>query len=230
MKLLKSLLNPVVIVLLVVVLVGLGAAGYFFIQYQNTQKELSDLKNNPKALATNETKKLVEDVGKLVELPNENPTIATVTDSKKLNTQAFFSKSVNGDKVLIYTEAKKAILYRPSTNKIIEVAPVNLGNQKEEVAGTATETLRVALYNGTTTVGLTNTIEKQLTESLESIEVVAKANAAKNDYEKTIVVDLSGSMRDQAGQIAKSINGTVGSLPEGEKKPEADILIILGQK
>jgi hypothetical protein len=33
---------------------------------------------------------------------------------------------VLGDKVLIYSRAQKAILYSPSKNKIIEVAPINL--------------------------------------------------------------------------------------------------------
>ena len=58
----------------------------------------------------------------------ETPTIATVTDASKLKDQAFFTNAVTGDKVLIYTNAKKAFLYRPSTNKIINIAPVNLGS------------------------------------------------------------------------------------------------------
>ena len=33
-----------------------------------------------------------------------------------------------GDKVLIYSASQKAILYSPSLNKIVEIAPVNTGN------------------------------------------------------------------------------------------------------
>lgn len=51
---------------------------------------------------------------------DETPTIATVSDITKLQGQPFFAKAQNGDKVYVYSNAKKAILYRPSENKIIE--------------------------------------------------------------------------------------------------------------
>ena len=78
--------------------------------------------------AQDEAKKLVADVGRLIVLPtNEQPTIATVADPDKLRDQPFFANAKKGDKVLIYTNAKKAILYDPVENKIVEVAPLNIG-------------------------------------------------------------------------------------------------------
>lgn len=69
---------------------------------------------------------LVDQVGKIINLPaNEQPTIATVTDLEKLNNQKFFDQAEIGDKVLVYMQAKKAYLYRPSANKLIEAAPVS---------------------------------------------------------------------------------------------------------
>jgi hypothetical protein len=65
-------------------------------------------------------------IGKLIELPKEIPTIATVSDVTKLQDQQFFSQAKNGDKVLIFAQAKEAILYRPSENKLIHVAPLNI--------------------------------------------------------------------------------------------------------
>lgn len=72
----------------------------------------------------------VAKVGKLITLPtDETPTVATVTDSSKVKDQAFFQKAQNGDMVLIYTKAQEAILYRPSSNIIVEVGSVNINNQ-----------------------------------------------------------------------------------------------------
>ena len=74
---------------------------------------------------------LTEEVGKIFVLPkNEIPTIATVSDPSALKNQAFFADAKKGDKVLIYTNAKKAILYDPVIKKIINVAPVNTGDAK----------------------------------------------------------------------------------------------------
>lgn len=109
----------------VVVVVAVAAAAYFYMQYAQAQKLLK----NPNLVAQQQTDQLISAVGKLMELPkNETPTIATVSDVSKLKDQPFFALAKNGDKVLIYTNAKKAILYRPSENKIIDVAPVNIGN------------------------------------------------------------------------------------------------------
>ncbi len=104
---------------------AIAFAGYFYIQYYQTQRLLK----NPALAAAQQTQALLSDIGKLIELPaNETPTIATVSDVTKLQGQPFFAHAKNGDKVLIYTNAKKAILYRPSQNKIIEVAPVNIAD------------------------------------------------------------------------------------------------------
>ena len=65
---------------------------------------------------------IVTKVGLLVEFPStENPSVATVSDVEKLKSQDFFKRAKNGDKVLIFQSVKKAILYRPSTNKIIDI-------------------------------------------------------------------------------------------------------------
>lgn len=119
------------VVLAVVVLAVLAAAAFLGVRYMQAQKEIQRL-SNPQEASRAEADKLKADVGKLLELPaDETPTVATVVDASKLKEQPFFAKSENGDKVLIFSQSRKAILYRPSTNKVIEVAPINLGNSTQ---------------------------------------------------------------------------------------------------
>ncbi len=71
----------------------------------------------------------IKSISKLMILPeDETPTLATVTDPKKLEGQPFFARAQTGDKILIYSNIKKVILYSPSMNKIIEVGGINLNN------------------------------------------------------------------------------------------------------
>jgi hypothetical protein len=123
----------IIIVAVLLILAALPSY-YYYGQYKKTQQLLQ----NPSATANAEAKQLIGEVGKLMVLPaSEQPTIATVSDITKLADQPFFANAKNGDKVLIYTQSKKAILYRESINKIIEVAPVNLGSSAVSPVPTA---------------------------------------------------------------------------------------------
>lgn len=98
--------------------------------YQNTVLRKQLAANNSPAQLEQESQKLVDSVAKLLILPkDEEPTIATVKDLDKLKGQQFFTRAQLGDKVLIYSKAKKVILYRPSANQIIEVAPLTGDNE-----------------------------------------------------------------------------------------------------
>ncbi|MFZ4632460.1 MAG: hypothetical protein ACOYL8_04680 [Patescibacteria group bacterium] len=78
-----------------------------------------------------ELKELIFKVEKLMELPqDETPTVATVLDEEKVREEVFFKQAKSGDKLLAYIKNKKAILYRPSANKIIEVAPISFETEK----------------------------------------------------------------------------------------------------
>jgi hypothetical protein len=215
--------------LLVILVIGVAAAAaYHYYTFQQKVKAQIEPPSEPKAL--------IEQVGKLMELPlNEEPTIATVSDVEKLKDQPFFTSAQNGDKVLIYQKAKKAILYRPSTKKIVEVGPVNIdpsqtASSSAEVSGTPpalAKNLEVSLYNGTKRSGLTRRAETQLGEKYKDASVVEKTNS-KNDYKETVVIDISGKNKPQAAALAKIVGGKVISFPKGEATPSAQILIILG--
>lgn len=113
----KTIKQLIILALFLVFLIG--ALIYYF--YYKTQQSL-----------VSKDKNLVTEVEKLIELPtDEAPTIATVLAEDKVSKELFFKNAKVGDKLLAYLKAKKAVLYRPSTNKIIEVAPIVLDSESK---------------------------------------------------------------------------------------------------
>ncbi len=213
--------------LTIIAIVGIGMSGFFYLQYRKAQNTL----NNPVIAGQLEAQDLVKKISRFMLLPeNEIPTIATVSDFNKLKDQQFFRNSHNGDKLLIFTKAKVAILYNPQSDKIINVGPLNIGQGQEQVGVSKNPSLlRVALYNGTKVAGLTNTIEQQLKSKITNLTISVKENA-KNTYTKTLVVDLTGNQKQAASDLAKLLNGDIAPLPEGEvASPDTDVLVILGK-
>jgi hypothetical protein len=234
-----------------VVAVVAASAFYYHQQYKAAQKILS---SNAR-LTPRETEQLVDKIGKLMILPtDEIPMIATIANKDQLMKSdnvnaAFFSKAADGDKVLVYKKAGQAIIYRPSTNQLVEVGPVNIQQKQpsQSVAGIETSAsdasssarteqgtptpspafLTVTILNGTKTAGLAKKAESELKSNQLKIENVGNA---VNDQEKTIVVDTTGKQASAAKTIADRLHGTVASsLPQGEAEAHSDILIILGQ-
>ena len=227
---------PLVVVLSTLLFASLCAAGYFYYQYQQS----------PRVADAKEIAELKETVGGFFMLPEgEEPTLATVTDREKLADQPFFERAENGDKVLIYSGSGRAILYRPSSKKIVDVTTVNVNQSKPEapaeVATTPAEpkvlgetttedagVVTVALYNGSKKIGITNTVEQKIEELLPQAAVEKKETAGSNTYETTVVVDVSGRHGEIAQKLATGLGGEVGSKPGAELDPGTDILVIVG--
>jgi hypothetical protein len=215
------------IVLVVGVMFGLMIAGYFLLKYRQNVKDVNL-----------EAQKTVEQVSKIIILPDENPTVATVTDIGKLAGQKFFEKAQNGDRVLIFTNAKEVILYRPMINKIVALGPVESGQSvststNAELSQTSAQLvsgqMQLVLDNGTQTVGLTTRFEKKITSKFPDVVIKSKEMAVRNDYQQTIIIDISGKYQQTVNDLANFLGAKIVPLPEGETSPEADALIIFGK-
>lgn len=92
------------------------------VQYREATRKLQ---SPYPAAATQQANDVIDKVSKLVVVPaNETPTVVNVSNVEKLKDQAFFAKAKDGDKVVVYAKQKQAILYRPSTNQIVNISTV----------------------------------------------------------------------------------------------------------
>jgi hypothetical protein len=133
--------RTVLIGVLVLIIAGLGLYAWtLHSDKNNLQKQVSQLKANPQDEVKKQAEEIVNKVSKLTTLPKgETPTIANVTDAAAAKKQsAFFADAKNGDKVLVYVNGGQAILYRPSTNKIILVGPLTNGSTANTKSSTST--------------------------------------------------------------------------------------------
>lgn len=185
-----------------------GAAGFFYKKYHDATA------TSPEQLQQAQVEQTIKEVGKLYNLPgNEKPDVATVKDKEALKKQyPFFDQAENDDVVLIYKEAKLAILYRPATKKLVKVGPVNVESGLS-IRTVGSDTERAA-------------VEKLLTDNKLPF---TSGGASKTLISGITVVDVKGSNGEQARKLAEIVKGTVGSLPAGEDKPnDVDLLILVG--
>ncbi len=111
--------------ILVFLLVVVGSLTEYF--YENDV-----VYENPNLIAESQVSVYTEKIGRLVFLPkDEIPSVATVSEPELLNNQIFFAEAKKGYIVLIYSNAKKAILYDPIADKIIAMASVNIGDVEQ---------------------------------------------------------------------------------------------------
>jgi hypothetical protein len=229
----KSFRNKLLLILIMFFLIlGAIVAGIFV--YQSKFKPENQARDEQNA-------QILENVRKIMVIPQgETPTIATVTDKAKLSGQIFFKKAENGDKLLIFASLNEAILYRPSENKIVNVAPLTTNPSEGIMPGESPNVsvtpvpsevsapAKVAVLNGTKRAGLAKSAQLRLEENSEiEISQVGNANGA---YEKTIIADLTGKNTSSVDLIIKETGGKSSSLPEEENAPEGtDILVILGE-
>lgn len=99
----------------IVLLALLAIGGWYVLSVENRIDRIEKAKNDAE-------RSLIEEVNALILLPSgETPRIATVVDPSQYANDPLLSQSQVGDKVLVFEKALKAVLYRPSEKKIVDV-------------------------------------------------------------------------------------------------------------
>lgn len=121
--------KAIIVVLVLLVIAGFCAAGYFYVKAEEYRTDPQASQQAQK----NRAGEVKEKVGKLISVPeDETPTLATVTDKDKLKDQPFFKDAQDGDVILIFPQAKKAIIYREDENRLINVGPIAITSDTQQ--------------------------------------------------------------------------------------------------
>jgi mRNA degradation ribonuclease J1/J2 len=114
----------------IILVAVLGFLGYK--QYTNMKAQSA----NPGQASQEEIKEVLDEVKKLMIVPEEQPVMAKIDNADELKKQqAFFAGATNGDVVLIFPQAVKAVIYSPSRHLIVNSGPIQTQNTP---TGTAT--------------------------------------------------------------------------------------------
>ena len=116
------------IIMVIVAVAALGGCAWLYVKYTAVKQQASALATpaGQQEIAKKEVQALLDKIGKLIVLPaGEEPTVATITDADALKKeQQFYQDASNGDKVVIYVQAKKAIIYNEAKNILVNVGPI----------------------------------------------------------------------------------------------------------
>jgi hypothetical protein len=124
-------MNRRLIIIIAVAVILIGGLAYYKSSKQSFEagQELTDA----------QVEDILASVGKHIKLPtDETPLVATVADiDLLLEREPFYTGADNGDILLLYPNAGKAILYAPDEDLIVNVGPIIL-DQNAQPAPTAT--------------------------------------------------------------------------------------------
>ncbi len=156
-----------VVTILAIVAIPSYAAYYFYTEYTRITED-------PTAAAKQETEKLLTSLSALMLLPEGEPSLLTVLDKDSLSKEPFFKNSENGDKVLVFSDSHKAILYRPSTNKIIDVMQI----QEQQTVQSNSSNQQPELQNNAEIDNQKLIVEPKVNNSTSTLEILDEDNSA----------------------------------------------------
>lgn len=143
-----------------------------------------------------------------------NPVILTVEDESKA-TQPFLEQAKNGDKVLLYYKAQKAVLFRPSEDRIVHQGSYTPPDAK------------VFVRKGTAELSKVEAVKQKL-EGVAEIDIVSEDVSHKADYQGITLVSITDRYDEKLRELEALFGVKTIRLPSGESFPDADILIIVG--
>lgn len=180
-------MKKVVLILNIVVLLGLtGTTGYLFMKNRDLNDQLTLTSEEKNA-------RLIDEINKVFDLPDEDPVVALVTDVEKFKEQySAFDNANPGDYLLFFRKARLNVLYRQSEKRVVKTANVTVPITVELVGSEEA----------------TSEAETKLAKFGEQITVTKKID---DSIKQSFVFDVDNDQTDQAKQISEELGYDVGS-------------------
>lgn len=205
----KTTNKRLVVIVIAVLVASIGSSMFFY-------KKYNDLKQSPESVQK-KAEVLKNKVAKIISLPDETPVVGTIDDKDKFKDQPFFKDAENGDRILIFNESRKVVLYREKDNRLINVGPIAVTSD----SSVTTKSVSVLTDESGNIKGSTN-------DALVKINgIKVSKSTAKVKVDKLKVYDPGNNDTELAKQISSALGAEViTSIPDGETAPEgADVVV-----
>jgi hypothetical protein len=222
----KKRLGALGALFLVLFLAAVASAAWLYWQYAGLRRQVEGLEavNENTSGQALEGVSLLDKINQHILLPHDQePKITTIENSQELKkTESFYEYAQDGDSLVQFNSLE--IIYNPVADVIVNA------RTRGTVAGTEIRAVQGAITidirNGAGRAGLASKTSETF-KGVKDFIVQSVGNAAKTDYSKTMLVNLSD--KDVAG-LEKQFNvQAVKDLPAGEQPSTADVVIILGR-
>ena len=112
------------------VVIAIVLSGYYLLSNPSIQTDEGQKQTEINAIPQLDEKQVQEIVTQIEKVTpvkkDEKPVITEIVDVENLKkTNAFYKDAQNGDKLIVFAQDKKVIIYRPSTNQVINIAALS---------------------------------------------------------------------------------------------------------
>lgn len=223
---LKNRIGPIGILFLLLFLAASAGTVWFYVQYADMRQQIRDFEqiSDQQQAASGQGVSLLDKINQHILLPHgEQPQITTIENAKELKKQeSFFEYAQDGDALVQFNSLE--IIYNPVADVIVNA------RSRGQVAGAEIRAVQGAITidirNGAGIGGLAGKTSDTF-KGVKEFIVQNIGNATRNDYGKTILVNLGN--KDVTGLEKQFKTQAIKDLPAGERPSTADVVIILGR-
>ena len=168
-----------------------------------------DLKEQSTMTTEQKNQKIIDEINKVFDLPEEEPVVAIVTDPEEFKKQyTAFDNAQNGDYLLFYRKARLNVLYRQSEKRVVKTA-------------TVTVPITVELVGSKDATDAAETKLKEFGEQITVVKTIAEG------ITQSFVFDVDDDQKAEVDSISKQLGLEIGSTLPSSIEPGAQTEVIV---